>query len=819
MFQATAIQKNQNAQLNWADFQLPKVSFLQVEKVQKIAGGSLAGLAVLAAIGTAAAIAFTVTPLAIAGLAVLSIALTAAGIYLLCKSPSKNDPEFCKRRARKAGADIEAQQMGYEQIRQKYGHLIDLKRINLDALRTILHRDAEALAFKEFKGKHGSSFAYELLTQESRNLLKVKYLDHVRQNADSMGGVVALAQSQEARLFGATEKELAAFVMESEKRRFLSQDTGYQAFRNRNGFDFLASACTGDASFQQQLEKSFLNLPYEEARVSQYAQDRKLFGIEGMELLNRFSAQVNQRAEGMRYLEFKSRFGTEFLTHNLLSKLNFEKFHREVQEHLVAAGSLNEMQKMQPEMQAFGLSRDMILKQRWTRMTIREIVAKEAETFLNEAGRLFKREEISGKVLAETHQVIELLQLCPGLFDRGFVLAQDALPGQLSVARRLETEIAGLARLENLSPADLALMHRHGLIEKENPHLRVKGLQYVAAHARDLLLGSGQALAYWEQVSMPHKVIEAFRVGKARVLTEQEQHRRCLEAIKQELTQARGEAEKQRDQEISLIRSGANLSGLQRECDALRFEVESAERVAAQNERRFNDLKSDLQRAQAEFERHTQRTAILPAEIAALTLKAKDKDQLAANLLQAKRQMEEIKRQVDLELQAFRVAQSALIQSSLVKRQAEMQFLQSLRQKYVLQTLEIRVDQLEAECKKAREAQSLLARSTAELHQLQATDAQTKMKVQTALHAAAHAETEMNVARDTLRMTQVRHADTARILQTQKQSVEQREKEIRTVFDKVEERTGGLRQKVMDKEIARHEQAVATLTAEFLASL
>lgn len=805
MYPVQAIKQNQNAQYNWADFTLPKASFMQLEKVQRVAGGSFVGLAALAAIGTAAAIVFTVTPIGIAALAVLAVALTAAGIYLLCKSPSKNDPEFCKRQAKEAGADIEANQLGYEQIRQKYAHLIDLKRINLDALRSILHTDAEALSFKDFKSKHGTSFAYDLLSQDSRNLLKMKYLEHVGQNADQMGGVVALAQSKEARLFGASEKELAPFIMVSEKRRFLSQEMEYQAFRSRNGFDFLASACAGDAQFQQHLEKSFLKLPYEEARGSQYAQDRGLLGFQGMELFNRFSAQVNQRAEGMRYAEFNSRFGTDFLTHNLLSKQNFDKFHREVQEHLVAASSLNEMQKMQPEMQAFGLSRDMILKQRWTRMAIREIIAKEKEPFLTEAGRLFKREEIAGKVLADTNQVIDLLQLCPGLFDRGFVLAQDTLPGQLSVARRLEAEIGVLARLENLSPADLALMYRHGLIAKENHHLIVKGLQYVAAHARELLVGAPSASTYWEQLAMPAKVVEAFRVGRARVMTEQEQHRRCLESIQQELTQVKRDAEKQRDQEISLIRNGANLGGLQNECDALRSQADATERQANLSERRYNERKAALQNAQAEYDRRPQRIATLQAEIASLNLKIKERDQLEVNLLVARRQMEEIHRKTANEIQAVgAVHMRAITNASEVQQRSN---------------LLNRITQLEADLKRAKDAPALVARLTAELNQINATEAQTRANLQAALQASGQAEAEMHLAKEAVRMAQVRHADAVRILNAQKQSVDQREKEIRTVHDKVDERTGNMRQRVVDKEVARHEQAIATLTAEFLASL
>lgn len=801
MFQVEPIKHNQNAQLNWTDFQLPKTSFLQLEKVQRIVGGSFAGLAVLAGIGTAAAIVFSVTPIGIAALAVLTVALTAAGIYLLCKSPSKNDPEYCKRQAKKAGADIETNQLGYEQIRQKWGHLIDLKRINLDALRTILHRDVEALSFKNFKAKHGASLAYELLSQNSRDLLKIKYLEHVRESADQMGGVVALAQSQEARLFGASEKELAPFVMESEKRRFLTQAMGYSAFRSRNGFDFLTSACVGDLQFKQQLENSFLKLPFEEARISQYAQDRCLLGFEGMELLHRFSAQVNQRAEGMRYVEFKSRFGSDFLTHNLLSRHNFEKFHREVQEYLVAASSLNEMQNMQPEMQAFGLTRDMILKQRWTRLTTRDIIAKEAEVFLTEAGRLFKREEIAGKVLADTNQVIELLQLCPGLFDRGFVLAQDTLPGQLSVARRLELEIGVLARLENLSPADLALMYRHRLIAKENSHLIVKGLQYVAAHARELIVGFKEALAYWEQLAMPARVVEAFRVGRARVSKEQEQHKRCLDSIQQELAQAKREAEKQRDLEINLIRNGANLDGLQKGCVDLRAQADAAERQANLSERRSIELKNVLQNAQAAYERRTKRIPALQAEIASLNLKIKEEDQLEVNLLQARRQMEELHRKMQSEMP---VQLRVTIMPSDAHQRTQ---------------LLNRIAQLEADLKKSREAPALIARSTVELNQLISTEPQAKAHVQQALQAAGQAEAELLLAQEAMRMVQVRHADAVKILNAQKQSVEQREKEIRAVHDKVDERTGNLRERVVDKEVARHEQAIATLTAEFLASL
>lgn len=57
------IKANQNAQSNWMNFQLDKAPYLQIEKAQRFVGASFAAFAALGAIGTGAAIVFTVTPI------------------------------------------------------------------------------------------------------------------------------------------------------------------------------------------------------------------------------------------------------------------------------------------------------------------------------------------------------------------------------------------------------------------------------------------------------------------------------------------------------------------------------------------------------------------------------------------------------------------------------------------------------------------------------------------------------------------------------------------------------------------------------------
>lgn len=750
-----ALQKS--TAVKWADFLPPPAKFTELNRVQKIAGACLLGLAVLGALGTAyVGVAFTATPLIIictfSTLAVLTIALTAASLYLLCKAPSKNDPEYCRQKAVEAGTDIVKNRMGYEQIRTKYGHLIDLKRINLQSLRSLLHADACALTFAEFKDKHGSELAYDFVTKETQQILKGKYLEHVRQettqasrlyetlqahaqskNARILGvthqelslliaqqleqdaavlsfvdyrkkhdlallgayltpltqqhmkkkylehvqqkagrldGFLALKNSPEALSLGVTASELIPLVMESEKGKFLIS-LDYLSFLQRNGFDFVRHSFeNGDKDFRDKLEQSFLSLSFEEARTQRYAEERKLFNIEGVELLKRYSERVNRFAETMPYLGaagFKQKYGIEFLIHNLLTAANFDRYQQEIFEHLVAAPSLDALNQFIIEMQVLGITEDMVLKARWIRMPIQKIATNELEIFLNEALRLFKREEIAGKLLSETRTVIELLRLSPDFFTRGFVLPQDALPGHPPVSHRLEQEIKSLNRIEELTPGELDLIFNRALISKTTPHLKTKALNFIASHASAILSGLVGAQAYWnlfvrEQLVSP-QIVAAYQVERSKVIAEEEQKRQRLSAINQVSEEAIRSAEQKRDAALLHAQVQANLNSLEQERSRLGQLFSDAERAATRSEEHLQGSQRALSQAETAWQRFSYRSGELQGEITSLQQRARDKHSLKMSVRQAELKAAQLKQRIEDEGRAHHQSHSAQIRS------------------------------------------------------------------------------------------------------------------------------------------------------------
>lgn len=220
----------------WDDFFLPEPSFFESNRNLRILGIASLAFAALAAIATVAvALVFTATPIVVvstfSGLALLTIALAAAGIYMLCKSFSQDDPETHRERARAAGKEIEEKNMGYEAIRENFGGLIDTKHINLEAIRRGLELDVQTLTFDAFKAKHGRRNgikpAYDFISGENKLILREKYLTSLQErinpdyNLSSFARTILL--STEGKMFSIRQEELDQmiadiFCAQAEKR-------------------------------------------------------------------------------------------------------------------------------------------------------------------------------------------------------------------------------------------------------------------------------------------------------------------------------------------------------------------------------------------------------------------------------------------------------------------------------------------------------------------------------------------------------------------------------------------------------------------------
>lgn len=223
--------------VEWTDFAYPTPAFGLTERIQKIAGSIFLGCSVCSGLGTAAvAIALTATPIVVvssfAGLALLSVALAATGIFFLCKSPPENDPDILRQQASDAGRDIEANQLGYDAIHQKYGQMIASQTINVAGIKGMIHQDAQQLSFAAFIAKHGTRHVFGIVDADTKALLRTKYFEHVSQSGSRL---LDLFASREARAFAVGIEEIAPLIV----RREVAATDSYATFIEHNGHDIL----------------------------------------------------------------------------------------------------------------------------------------------------------------------------------------------------------------------------------------------------------------------------------------------------------------------------------------------------------------------------------------------------------------------------------------------------------------------------------------------------------------------------------------------------------------------------------------------------
>lgn len=161
-----------------------KPALFERQQVVRTAGKVCAVFAV-ASVGAVAytALALTATPVivltAFSASVVLTVALGVASYIALRKHDYWQDPEFRRERGKFVAYEIESQNLGYDQIQDRYGNEIRQYAIlNDQDLRSLLEADLAVLGYQTFIGKH-TTRAFSRLTDQGLDILRGKFFDEV----------------------------------------------------------------------------------------------------------------------------------------------------------------------------------------------------------------------------------------------------------------------------------------------------------------------------------------------------------------------------------------------------------------------------------------------------------------------------------------------------------------------------------------------------------------------------------------------------------------------------------------------------------------
>jgi len=718
--------------VDWTDFVYPSPPLGLTERIQKVTGTLFLGASACSGAGTVAvAVALTATPLVVAssffGLAALSVALAATGIFFLCKPTPENDPELLRKNATSAGQDIETNQLGYEAIQQKYGRLLESQKINVQGLKGMIHRDAQALTFAQFKAKHGARVVFDFVHEDTKAQLKRKYLQYIRDNGAACGGLQRVLSSQEARhlevgiqdiaplivhgevarsenypeflarngqdilrfitehhakerlaqqflqhaaslptlgpskhvqerfraecTYLQVDEGLIALAYEEEKRHFLNGALDYAKLRERNDFALIQKC---DPDFHEALRKSFLTIAYEVAKSDHYKEDRQFLCVDTEELDCLHIDHMNEIAKGMPYLGsdgFKAKFGTELFRKNWIIHENILKFRKELTEYLLKQ-PLDELPQFVEELRWFDISADDIMLHRFESLGLDEILSKERKIFMDNALRLFSRDELVERFLQHFATVRALLRICPEVFTRRILLAQDALDGKPSISTTLEREIESLQFLEEVEELD-TIFQCH-LLPQDSPKLKMLILHFIRSHAEAILNGNPGPI--WDMLvhreRVPALVDKPLHLGREKVSEEHARHRARLAEINRAYEETLRALPVRKNGEIERLTQESGIVAFKRQENQTSDAYRQAKGIYSKLFSEKQTLERHFTESKEHYEANSRQELQLTAEINKLEAEVTDEHVLQIEFRTAARQLDEVEQKVARERQA-----------------------------------------------------------------------------------------------------------------------------------------------------------------------
>jgi len=449
--------------VNWADFNYPTASAVLRTRVLRAADlgffllTAFSGGATLVSATSYTGTAIEVTT-RVFGLGALTTALATAGAFFNRNKPADNSPNTLRTQSEQAGNDIVGRKLGFAEIVALYGHLIDSKLININAIQDILHGDAENLA--TFKQRHGDfDAAYRFCRQDTKTILKARVLDELVHDTRS---ILELLSSADCQTVGVTDIEIVPLIYERE----VEYVDSYELFLERGGAYLLPGVIKAEAKaklaqlFLRFLQSKNIDLGASHTVQARFWQECVLGNNVPETVLRQAFEQQKQKflAGTISYEQFRSQndlamlmeadvvaVRAQFLTQpiEVISRQEYAQDlvtlgidEREIRELYI--GQMNE----RADQLATYLGENGFKARYGTRL-----VEMEKVSFSN--CKRWKEEIIAQMVKAKN--VCDSIKLCPELFIHKIVEPE-------TIAERLENELLAIKRIDELFAVDFALV-------------------------------------------------------------------------------------------------------------------------------------------------------------------------------------------------------------------------------------------------------------------------------------------------------------------------------------------------------------------------